>query len=128
MNDNDIDKTIVIVIPVILAMLVMLVIPAMLILIVGDTARFPTPNLPAEPYYVSLIQVPGNSLWTWEFQPLALRFCLSQTLTASKSRSAPKPFQQQRGEVLLRGVGAPRYLLILGESSACQVPICAVAA
>ena len=23
---------------------------------------------------------PGNSLWTWEFHPLNLRFCLSQTL------------------------------------------------
>ena len=23
---------------------------------------------------------PGNSLWTWEFHPLLLRFCLSQTL------------------------------------------------
>ena len=33
-----------------------------------------------------------------------------------------------RGEVLLRGVGTLRYLSILGENSACQVPICAVAA
>ena len=34
----------------------------------------------------------------------------------------------EKGEVLLRGVGTLRYLLILGENSACQVPICAVAA
>ena len=32
------------------------------------------------------------------------------------------------GEVLLRGVGTVRYLLILSENSACQVPTCAVAA
>ena len=30
----------------------------------------------------------------------------------------------EKGEVLLRGVGTLRYLLILGENSACQVPIC----
>ena len=34
----------------------------------------------------------------------------------------------EKGEVLLRGVGTLRYSLILSESSACQVPICAVAA
>ena len=34
----------------------------------------------------------------------------------------------ENGEVLLRGVGTLRYLLILGEDSAFQVPICAVAA
>ena len=34
----------------------------------------------------------------------------------------------EKGEVLLRGVGTLRYLLILSENSACQVPICAVAA
>ena len=25
-------------------------------------------------------EIPGNSLWTWEFHPLKLRTCLSQTL------------------------------------------------
>ena len=34
----------------------------------------------------------------------------------------------EKGEVLLRGVGTLRYVLILGEISACQVHICAVAA
>ena len=34
----------------------------------------------------------------------------------------------EKWEVLLRGVGTLRYVLILGEDSACQVPICAVAA
>ena len=34
----------------------------------------------------------------------------------------------EKGEVLLRGVGTLRHLLILTENSACQVPICAVAA
>ena len=34
----------------------------------------------------------------------------------------------EKGEVLLRGVGTLRYLLILGDISACRVPICAVAA
>ena len=34
----------------------------------------------------------------------------------------------EKGEVLLRGVGTLRYLLIRSESSACQIPICAVAA
>ena len=34
----------------------------------------------------------------------------------------------EKGEVLLRGVGTLRYVLILSENSACQVPICAVAA
>ena len=34
----------------------------------------------------------------------------------------------EKGEVLLRGVGTLGYLLILSEDSACQVPICAVAA
>ena len=34
----------------------------------------------------------------------------------------------EKGEVILRGVGTLRYLLILSENSACQVPICAVAA
>ena len=33
-----------------------------------------------------------------------------------------------KGEVLLRGVGTPRHLLILGENPACQVPICAAPA
>ena len=34
----------------------------------------------------------------------------------------------ENGEALLRGVGTLRYLSILREDSACQVPICAVAA
>ena len=34
----------------------------------------------------------------------------------------------EKGEVLLRGVGTLRYVLILSDNSACQVPICAVAA
>ena len=34
----------------------------------------------------------------------------------------------EKGEVLLRGIGTLRYLLILRVNSACQVPICAVAA
>ena len=34
----------------------------------------------------------------------------------------------EKGEVLLRGVGTLWYLLILRENSACQVPICVVAA
>ena len=39
------------------------------------------------------------------------------------------PFgNSERGEVLLRGVLTIRYLVHLGESSACQVPICTVAA
>ena len=42
--------------------------------------------------------------------------------------SAPPPRLSEKGEVLLRGVGTLRLLLILGENSACQVPICAVAA
>ena len=32
------------------------------------------------------------------------------------------------GEVLVRGVGTLRYLLILAGNSVCQVPICAVGA
>ena len=38
------------------------------------------------------------------------------------------PRGSENGEVLLRGVGTLRYVLILSENSACQVPICAVAA
>ena len=34
----------------------------------------------------------------------------------------------EKGEVLLRGVLTLGYLFHLGESSACQVPICTVAA
>ena len=34
----------------------------------------------------------------------------------------------EKVEVLLRGVGTLPYMLILSENSACQVPICAVAA
>ena len=34
----------------------------------------------------------------------------------------------EKGEVLLRGVGALRYVVILCENSACEVRICAVAA
>ena len=34
----------------------------------------------------------------------------------------------EKGEVLLRGVGTLRYVLILSENSARQAPICAVAA
>ena len=34
----------------------------------------------------------------------------------------------ENGEVLLRGVGTLRYLLILSENSAYQRPVCAVAA
>ena len=37
-------------------------------------------------------------------------------------------YYSRKGEVLLRGVGTLRHLLILSENSACQVPICAVAA
>ena len=33
-----------------------------------------------------------------------------------------------KGEVLLTGVGSLRHFLILSENSACQVPICTVAA
>ena len=40
----------------------------------------------------------------------------------------PSVDQSEKGEVLLRGVGTLRYALILSENSACQVPICAVAA
>ena len=46
----------------------------------------------------------------------------------------PKRGRSEKGEVLLRGgsvlrgVGTLRYLLILSENSACQVPFCAVAA
>ena len=36
--------------------------------------------------------------------------------------------QTRKGEVLLGGVSTLRYLSILGESSACRVPIRAVAA
>ena len=36
--------------------------------------------------------------------------------------------ESEKGEVLLRGVGTLRYFSILSENSACQVPICAVAA
>ena len=34
----------------------------------------------------------------------------------------------EKGEVLRRGVGTLRCALMLSENSACQVPICAVAA
>ena len=34
----------------------------------------------------------------------------------------------EKGEVLLGGIGTLRYLFTLSENSACQVPICAVAA
>ena len=37
------------------------------------------------------------------------------------------PWLREKGEVLLRGVGTLRYVLILGENSACRVPTCAVA-
>ena len=36
--------------------------------------------------------------------------------------------QSEKGEVLLRGVGTLHFVSNLGENSACQVPICAVAA
>ena len=34
----------------------------------------------------------------------------------------------EKGEVLLRWVGTVQYVLVLSENSACQVPICALAA
>ena len=40
---------------------------------------------------------------------------------------AIKGHQSENGEVLLRGVGTLRDLLILSEINACEVPICAVA-
>ena len=49
----------------------------------------------------------------------------------ASSVRGPRPtasLRSEKGEVLLSGVGTLRYLLILGENSACQVPICAVAA
>ena len=39
-----------------------------------------------------------------------------------------RSLRSEKGEVLPRGVGTLRYSLILSETSACQVPICAVAA
>ena len=39
----------------------------------------------------------------------------------------PNEPEPEKGEVLLRGICTLRYLLILSENSACQVPICAVA-
>ena len=36
--------------------------------------------------------------------------------------------RSENGEVLLSGVGTLRYALILGENSACQVPICCAVA
>ena len=45
-----------------------------------------------------------------------------------ESRGAGAPRRSETGEVLLRGVGTVRYSLILGDDSACQVPICAVSA
>ena len=66
---------------------------------------------------------------------------LSNSLALGDSRVSPQVGRQgnnsdpciqhpasEKGEVLLRGVGTLRYLLILSENSACQVPICAVAA
>ena len=47
--------------------------------------------------------------------------------TGGGATEAP-PCNRREGEVLLRGVGTLRYLLILGESPAGQVPIYAVAA
>ena len=52
------------------------------------TARRPcragvTPNLPmlrSSPLRLLDSKLPGNSLRAWEFHPLKLRFCLSQTL------------------------------------------------
>ena len=44
------------------------------------------------------------------------------------SRDTRRSLVSERGEVLLRGVGTLRECLILGENSACRVPICAVAA
>ena len=46
---------------------------------------------------------------------------------AQKAGLATQP-GSEKGEVLLRGVGTLRYVLILSDNSACQVPICAVAA
>ena len=42
-----------------------------------------TPNLPTKIISTKIRWLKGNmgnSLWTWEFHPLKLRFCLSQTL------------------------------------------------
>ena len=39
-----------------------------------------------------------------------------------------KQRDSERGEVLPRGVGTLRHFLILSDNSACQGPICAVAA
>ena len=36
--------------------------------------------------------------------------------------------RSEKGKVLLRGIGTPRFFFVLSENSACQVPICAVAA
>ena len=50
-------------------------------------------------------------------------------IAASRGRdSGGRCTNSEKGEVLLRGVGTLRYVLILSENSACQVPICAVAA
>ena len=47
---------------------------------------------------------------------------------ARKSQVREWPALSEKGEVLLRRVGTLRYVLILSENSACQVPIYAVAA
>ena len=39
-----------------------------------------TPNIPTKIFPTKIASFPGNSLQAWEFHPLTLRFCLSQTL------------------------------------------------
>ena len=57
----------------------------------GPFLGAPTPNLPTKTIPTKIIPTtidlnfPGNSPWSWEFQPSNLRFCLSQTLRNPES-------------------------------------------
>ena len=55
-----------------------------------------------------------------------LAACLARL--CGRAAAWPTRVGRKKGEVLLRGVGTLRYLLVPSENSACQMPICAVAA
>ena len=46
----------------------------------SPTHLLPVPLPGVSPLRFVDSKFPGNSLWAWEFHPLRLRFCLSQTL------------------------------------------------
>ena len=82
---------------------------------------------PPHEFSQALVKLSLDAGWRGEHGDAATLGGLAELLELHLG-SMRKSLILEKGEVLLRGVGTLRYVSILSEDSACQVPICAVAA